>query len=290
MRDAIRLIFFHGLNTYGDADVHIGPLRIGAMAKHWQHQLNQRYPRVEFTALDAMGCVSIADQAERASHQIENLILEDKIIRPIHFLGQSTGGLVARRVAKDAPFRQQVRSVITVGTPHHGSGAAEYALRLAREETALLRILKPALKIAGYDVDKKTRIFSELTREALNQFNSQYPPSLESRCYSIACVLPRSQIAWPLHFFYNLVHQSMPGESDGFVSLSSQIFESEDEISPNLSSGKFALDHFSELGYYLAPRPSDRARAVKEFNRLVDSVVQIASMRNDLSISESSTI
>ena len=284
MRDPIRLIFFHGLNTYGDAAVHIGPLRIGQMAKHWKNQLHQRFSNVEFIALEALGCVSIADQAERAVRQIESLIRQEKLVRPIHFLGQSTGGLVARRVASEAPFRQQVRSVITIGTPHHGSGAAEYALRVADEKTALRRLLKPALRLAGYDVDKKTQMFRELTQEALVRFNSQYPPSFENPCESLVCALPRSKIAWPLHFLYDLVHSSMPGESDGFVSLSSQTLDIGNGHAPSVSSTCFALDHFSELGYCLAPRPSDRAQAVKEFNRLVDTVVQIASMRNDLSM------
>jgi len=52
---------------------------------------------------------------------------------PLLFLGHSLGGLFARRLAAEADIGRRTRAVVTLGTPHGGSGLAALALgRLGR--------------------------------------------------------------------------------------------------------------------------------------------------------------
>ncbi len=281
MREPIRLIFFHGLNTFGDADVHVGPLRLGPMAKHWQMQMNARFPEIQLTVVTAMGSDSLQSQAEHALAEINLLFPPQDPMAPLHLVGQSTGGLVARIVANHELMRERVKTVITVGTPHHGSAAAEFALNTFSSEADFSRFLKPAANVFGYNLETKTRVFRELTRTALTGFNKKYPASRGPSCFSIPCMIDRAQLAWPLHFLYSAIHQITPAPSDGFISLASQILSRDVNESLGFPVENFALDHYSELGYFLAPRPRDRARAVKEFDKMIALVAQIVSSRND---------
>jgi triacylglycerol lipase len=61
--------------------------------------------------------------AERVAEKIERLRARHGITR-LHLVGHSKGGLIARRYVQHFGGDTRVRSVITLGTPHHGTSTA----------------------------------------------------------------------------------------------------------------------------------------------------------------------
>jgi len=66
---------------------------------------------------------SIDELAARVADKIERLCQRTGIDR-LHIVGHSKGGLIARRYVQHAGGHPRVKSVITLGTPHHGTPTA----------------------------------------------------------------------------------------------------------------------------------------------------------------------
>ena len=67
------VIFIHGLNTFGDDLIHMGPLNFGPMVQGWRPRLEEI--GCEVHSLKEMGFGLIEDQVERAMKQIERFLL-----------------------------------------------------------------------------------------------------------------------------------------------------------------------------------------------------------------------
>ena len=70
---------------------------------------------------------SIRDQAERIGEKLEG-ISERYGLESFHIVGHSKGGLVARHYIQHFGGDRRVKSLITLGTPHHGSPTAAIGL------------------------------------------------------------------------------------------------------------------------------------------------------------------
>jgi triacylglycerol lipase len=97
----------------------------------------------------------------------------------VNIIGHSQGGLDARAVAHKRPDR--VASVVTIGTPHHGSVVADIALKLLGDPGAepLIDALAKLLGGPLYDeignetsVTKPLHLFS---KPGIGAFNAQHP-------------------------------------------------------------------------------------------------------------------
>lgn len=262
----ISFVFFHGLNTYGDDDLHIGPLRFGAMHGPWEEALHAM-GHAFFAPLD-LGTEGPFEQAERASEQLQRAHWLNSD-RHLIFLGHSTGGLTARALASDPRLRGIVRGILTLGCPHHGTNAAELGLKLTAEYPLTQRLFR----LAGYDTGSKLSIFSRYTPEALADFELRCALPSNTRAAHALCEVNKTDLSWPLRFFYDRLHvdESTRGHSDGFIDSHSQEWGE--------CMGRFRLDHFGNLGFFFQLDRARRNAARAEFARLVDAVVGWAAQR-----------
>lgn len=258
------LVFLHGLNTYGDDDLHVGPLRFGYMHAHWERALRRRGHDVLAPiglALDTETNKTAYDPetlARRAWMQMRDRGWSDK--DDLALIGHSTGGLVAR--ALEPLLRPRVRAIVTIGTPHRGTDAARFARELHIRHGALHKILARL----GYDTKARLEIFDLFTADAIRNFDARFPrPNHLALAYAL-CEIEEAEVSWPLRPLYRRLHASPESidRSDGFIHSDSQ------EFGERL--GPFALDHFENLGFCLRWSPHRRTEVAEEFERLVDEI------------------
>lgn len=291
-----RVLFFHGLNTFGDDELHIGPLRLGRMDVHVRPALEER--GLEVLSIDGVGSGSPQEQAHLALQSMAAKASPDRDYtrspQEIYLLGNSLGGLTARAfaamAAKSHPHLN-VRAIVTWGTPHRGAAFVESLERFFESETepSLLNIrfwagrtLAPILEKSGYGMDEKMKTFRHYSPRMLAGFNSLFPINAVAPEYSLLCLAPLRDVSpyfWPtypkLHgmrateFAARIARQDdLHAPSDGFISAGSQNWGER--------RGPFALDHFAQLGFTdLLPLPAQRHRARAEFNRLSDEIAAI---------------
>lgn len=295
------IVFLHGLNTYGDDLLHIGPLTFGPMHTKlarafrerdidfvpiaWTSRQHQDHPQDQAPAT-VLGTGSPEEQAERARRFLDETGLGD-VDSKFHLFGQSTGGLVARALAARPELRHRILSVITIGTPHEGTEAARFGLEFNRRYPKLARLFSTF----GYDSRAKASIFRHYTPEAMHEFNLRYPPHSESRSVphsvprsdgmreiSLVCQISKEDVSWPLSLLHRHLHprpanDNSPVPSDGFILCHSQ--------SRGETRGPFALDHFDQLGFHFHHRSSVRRKAEQEFVKMIDTVSDIISTHDD---------
>ena len=258
------LVFLHGLNTFGDDDLHLGPLRFGLMHRHLESAFRER--GVPFIPVTGIGAGSPEVLAERALAFLEkNAVLERE--GAIDLLGQSVGGIVARALAARSELKGRVRLVMTLGTPHLGSTAAETGVEFEHRHPVLDR----AARLFGYDTRAKRDVFRHYTPAALAEFNVRFPAT--AREIALLCEVEPRDLTLPIRaLFERLQRKTADGKrlaGDGFIPTGSQ------RRQENL--GPFALDHLSALGYFFFSRPSARRRAEQEFARLVATVAELVT-------------
>jgi pimeloyl-ACP methyl ester carboxylesterase len=270
------IVFIHGLNTYGDDELHVGPLKFGAMHARLERALVKT--GLSFVALTGLGTGSPEEQAAMAAAQVEKL--GDKIPERFYLLGQSTGGLVARALGARPSYRHRVLGILTLGTPNSGTTAAEFGLKFAERSRGINRLFS----FFGYDTREKLLAFKHYTPQAVAALNTRLATFATAELASTApltsgdqtqpkelallCEMARAELSWPLKIFYRQLHPR--GEpSDGFIWSSSQ--------ARALGAGPFALDHFGELGFFPHLLPAARRKAETEFARLVQAIFNSVS-------------
>lgn len=249
------VVFLHGLNTYGDDDLHIGPLRFGSMNAPWESALKRR--GLEVLAPVALGSHPIEKQAELVREELKKIGWWHS--RRLHLIGHSSGGLIARVLASHS--ETPVLSVTTVGTPNHGTLAAEVGMKIANQPIAA-----SALKAVGYDPKSRLEVFARYTKRSMREFNSSYPERPGVRYAYGLCEAEGSELSLPLRPFYGVLHPQShdKGRSDGFVDSESQKWGER--------IGRYRLDHFGNLGFFFQAFNDSKAAARQEFERLVDDV------------------
>lgn len=253
-----RFVFLHGLNTYGDDELHVGLFKYGPMNDPWEKAL--RSHGVEAYCPDDLGYHPIEQQAEMLIERLKKKGWLEQ--RDLFLIGHSSGGLIARVVASHNETRDKVIGVLTLGTPHHGTRAAELGLKLGAENSKWGKILS----FIGYDPRKRNAVFERYLAKTLLVFNARYPlPDSIFMGYAL-CETKKSDLSWPLLLSYAFVHKDVPeGNSDGFINSESQAW--------GKCFGRYELDHFGNLGFFLQFSARKRARARQEFEKLVTDVV-----------------
>lgn len=243
-----KIVFIHGLNTFGDGLIHVGPLTFGAMHANWKEALEKRGEK--FIAIEGLGFGSPADQAERAIRFLESHEGE------FHLLGHSVGGLVARTLACNEKIAKRIRSVMTIATPHRGAAVAQVGMRLSKKNPVLHRMLKQV----GYDSSIREEIFAHFTPEKCHDL----PDPEAIRKISFLCAIEKERLSPFLRSIYSRLHDS-DQKSDGFIFCESQKWG---EVRDS-----FELDHFDEIGCHLYLSRKRKTEARLEFERLVEAVV-----------------
>ncbi len=240
-------VFLHGLCTYADDELHLGPVRLGRLDRHVVHFFAEH--KTPLLSINGIGFGSPEEQAETALPQINSTL---NCPQHLILLGNSMGGIVARVLQPLLEEAGHTVEVVTWGTPHLGTLAA------SRNDSLPLRL---ATKLIGYDLEKRYSTFKHYTPQAMATFNCRYPFRTATH-FSLECNAPfryTLPLLLPLH----------PGQpSDGFITIESQRF--------GQTIACFQLDHFAAIGYAgLHPLKSVRERLRQEFVRLMETILQL---------------
>lgn len=268
----INIIFLHGLNTFGDDVLHLGPVTLGRMDLHLRAEFEKQGAR--FFSVDGVGSGSPEVQARIAIAQLAKENPFEKGSR-VFLLGNSMGGLAARALAKiwreepnSNPHELRLQGLLSWGTPHHGTSAAAMALEIPKTYPRLVRVLSKL----GYHLTKNSSTYSHYTPDSLREFNRLHPINLETPEYTFGCAIPFRKSAPYFWSLYGKTHSIPASEilkswksdkapSDGFISLESQTW--------GRSFGPYQLDHFTQSGFFsILPTRQQKNDARTEFEKL----------------------
>lgn len=263
------VLYLRGLNSRGDDNFRLGGLVFGPMHGPWQRELEKR--NVKTLAVTGFGAGALDAQVQKAAQFIQAHPSWTER-QPLHLLGHSTGGLMARALVHELKKPEQVLSVTTLATPHCGSPLAEVALQLPRERVRLYQLLK----WFGYDLQQKTDSLSALTPANAEVFNRRYPDHPSVHYASVIFGLPSREMAWPFRLLHSAIGPSRQmGASDGLVEVASQKWG---EVLAELP-----WDHIHQIGYSLNPlgRPQFQNRFGALVDRLVTHWQQVEARRSE---------
>lgn len=260
------VIFLHGLNTYADGLVHLGPFTFGNMSRSWKHEFEKR--GFNFVDVAGIGFGAVEEQTDQA---LKSLIESGALNNDCHFhlFGHSMGGLVARVLAHRPELKGRVKSIMTIGTPHNGAEITSKALALQNSSPYLYRFMK----FFGYDVVAKRKSLENFTTETLKAVTDRYSDISGIRCVSFIGSATFEQLCPPYKVIYTRLHPAGPRvESDGFIMSESQKWG---EV-----WGKFELDHMAEIGVFWNLNAKRRKFASQEFQRLASAAEQVINESN----------
>lgn len=192
--------------------------------------------------LESLGChvhavrlppyASVPARAKRLVAAIEALPHER-----VDLIAHSLGGLDARYALAHLGLDKRVRSLVTIGTPHHGTPIADLAL------TGPLGMGHKVLRAIGLPIEA----LEWLSTEALVRFNRDVPDVAGVR---YACVVggmhrPTSVIPIPLIAGHAYLKRTS-GVNDGLVPVQSQYWG---EVLAEIEA-----DHFAQVGWRFSMR------------------------------------
>jgi pimeloyl-ACP methyl ester carboxylesterase len=245
------ILFIRGMNSSGDNTLRLGPFTFGPMHAFWESAI--RAAGHQFTAINGLGTGltdELVPRAQREVHQIFQTRLNT--IEDYVLVGHSQGGLVSRILVHNPNIREKIKTVVTVGTPHHGAWLAEAGMKFAKLQALFPQT--PALL-------NRQIVISSLTTDKMKGFNANFPAHSGVRYASVLTTATHQQRSLPLKFLAPL--QSEP--SDGIVNLSSQSFGD--------TLGPFKLDHLAQLGYSIGASAKEKNRVAEEFNRMIAAIL-----------------
>ncbi|KAI0386731.1 putative triacylglycerol lipase [Hypomontagnella monticulosa] len=155
---------------------------------------------------------SIEQRAERLACGIAEAA-QDK---SVNIIAHSMGGLDARyMISHLQPKNVDVRSLVTVASPHRGSAFADYLLKEIGHER-LPRIYK---FVEG--VGMETGAFEQLTREyMIERFNPRTPDDPDVRYFSYGAMMDQPPLLSPFRHSHRII-TDVEGPNDGLVSVTS---------------------------------------------------------------------
>jgi triacylglycerol lipase len=194
----------------------------------------------------------------------------DVVSKPVHLIAHSMGGLDARfMLHRDPELTSRVKTLTTIGTPHHGSPIAD--LVVAGGHPLLARFLARL----GVDIHG----IGDLTTEACRRFNGNIgdPPGV--RCFSIAGRFdPPTILGAPLGVLaitYTLI-RNREDDNDGLVSVESAKFGADPVNWKYL--GAWEANHFRLInwGANFVPTPAELAdeSIAEKYKALVATILE----------------
>ncbi|KAI1372917.1 putative triacylglycerol lipase [Hypoxylon crocopeplum] len=155
---------------------------------------------------------SIEQRAEKLAHGIAK-VAQDK---SVNIIAHSMGGLDARyMISHLQPKNVDVRSLVTVASPHRGSAFADYLF----EEIGQDRLPSIYKFVEGVGMD--TGAFEQLTRRYMTEnFNPQTPDDPTVRYFSYGAMTDRPPLFSPFRHSHRII-TDLEGPNDGLVSVAS---------------------------------------------------------------------
>jgi hypothetical protein len=280
-------VFFHGLNTFGDDLLHLGPVTLGRMDRYLAPALTEL--GVHLVSVEKVGDGPPESQADWAITWLQKNAPEIRG-KEISLLGNSIGGLVARALAKTLRDRPEsldvtVRKIVTWGTPHRGTIAADLPTHLSKKFPRLYPQLTAALEKVDYHIDKKTSTFKAYSPLEMERFNLEHPINPDTNEISLLCSVPLAEVSPYFWTLYPHLHgTSFIGLAKGLMS-DTQSFAPSDGFVPNGSQswgqeiGPYRLDHFVQMGFTeLLPTRNRKNFAKLEFRKLVSDIAQLLDL------------
>ncbi|KQZ39479.1 alpha/beta fold hydrolase [Duganella sp. Root1480D1] len=170
---------------------------------------------------------SIEDRGEKLAQYLSTLP-QDRI----DIIAHSMGGLDARYVLHNYPkIAARVKSLTTIGTPHHGSAVADIVHSATRNFDDLL---PPVLL-------KQFGAIADLTTAKAQAFNAKTPDVKGVHYMNIAGVAPANSQLILLKLASRI--GGLRGANDGVVLSSSAQFQEHTYL------GEWPVDHFGEIGW-----------------------------------------
>ncbi|MCP5367092.1 MAG: alpha/beta fold hydrolase [Hyphomicrobiales bacterium] len=175
----------------------------------------------------------VADRARDLAARIARLRADTLVL-----VGTSMGGLDARYLAAHLDPDRRVRAVVTVGTPHRGSSAADDTMAGAGPRTWLARMF--------FDAS-----IGDLTGDACRAFNDAVPDRPDVVYRSHAAARPVGELSLHLRAMGRLI-AAREGPNDGLVAVSSAQW--------GIASPTLRADHMELIGWSFAPASAAAAR------------------------------
>lgn len=216
------VVLVHGL--FGFDEITIGATR-HAYFKGIGPVLEQGGRRVVHARLPAMG--SIAARARELAGCVRAIDSARVIL-----LAHSMGGLDARYAVSRLGLADQVKALVTVGTPHRGTPVAD----LTTEVAARLGLAR-ALAAAGVGLDA----LHDLTSARMARFNEEVPDARSVAYASVVGSVRRRRRANPLLLASHLWLAEREGANDGVVPAASQRWG---EVLAEIEA-----DHWAQIGW-----------------------------------------
>jgi triacylglycerol lipase len=166
----------------------------------------------------------------------------------VDVIAHSLGGLDARYAIAKLGLAPTVRTLVTIGTPHHGSEIADLVVAGAfARARAFVRALGITLEALDW-----------LSTPALARFNADIPdaPGVRYACVVGGVKSPRTPIALPLVAPHRYLRK-VAGANDGLVSIASQKWGE--------TLAEIEADHFSQIGWRTSVRRSFDALGLYAF-------------------------
>jgi triacylglycerol lipase len=151
---------------------------------------------------------------------------------PVNLVAHSMGGLDARLAAAVPRVADRLASVVTVGTPHHGTPLADLTSGAA-ERLGLLA----GLSRLGLDLGA----LKDLTTERMRDFNAVVPDARGVLCGSVVGVAPRRADVGPLLLASWAWLGERAGPSDGVVPAAAQAW--------GTVLRTIEADHWAQIGW-----------------------------------------
>jgi len=169
-----------------------------------------------------------ASVPERAKQLAEAVSAIDA--KKVNLIAHSLGGLDARYALSRLGLAPRVASLITIGTPHHGTPVADFGTSLGAKLG-----LKAIAETLGLDVS----VFFALTTEEMKRFNAEVP---DARGVWYASLVARGGRGMnPLLLAPHAVLERKAGPNDGIVPASSQRWG---EVIAEVEA-----DHWAQIGW-----------------------------------------
>ncbi|MCB0349996.1 MAG: hypothetical protein KDD38_02360 [Bdellovibrionales bacterium] len=256
------LFFFRGFNTFHDDDLRFGPLNYGRAHQH----IERRFAESGFKmyAIPDVGRGSPSDQLVKSYQHLLDISRAHKIQGPIHFLGHSAGGVIARGLAHHLdqnPISDiQLKSITSIASPHRGARIADMISNNKFNSPSLQKILNLGI----YKLEDKRSAFAPWTPEQLEVFNNTYFDLPHIRYASIISGTAPRKLPLALQVVHSALHDKN-SLTDGIVELSSQPW--------GHVLGQFELDHGAVLGVRTTFLPHLHRKNQKEFANMLDKII-----------------
>lgn len=240
---AVHVFFFRGLSTYGQDDAKWSVFNFGPIFRQLEKAFAQR--DIIFHPVLGMGAGPLLEVTARAQQFLDQHSVWKDPETPVHFLGHSAGGLIARLLCDRGKFPPgKVLSLMTLASPNRGAQLARICIEMPKTYRNSARVLNTF----GYNVAEKRPFFEELTVESVgNLFAQRMTSTANFRTASIVCHAPRPEWCRPLRLFYKVrAFNEFNLPSDGVIERDTQSFG---EVIAELN-----IDHFRQIGLFGEPQ------------------------------------